>query len=69
MDTLTINGQVHEFDDALPDSIERLLERLDIKAATIVAEIDGKIIEQGKFKTTKLKNGQKIELIRFVAGG
>jgi thiamine biosynthesis protein ThiS len=49
--------------------LAELLEKLDIKAATIVAEIDGQIIERDKFFQTRLNNGQQIELIRFVGGG
>ena len=33
------------------------------------AEIDGVIINRDKFAETKLRNGQSIELVRFVGGG
>jgi thiamine biosynthesis protein ThiS len=45
------------------------LEQLNIKAATIVAEIDGEVIERQKFEHAELADGQKIELIRFMGGG
>jgi thiamine biosynthesis protein ThiS len=70
MDTLRINGVDKEFASGkLPSTLAELLEKLDIKAATIVAEIDGQIIERDKFFQTRLNNGQQIELIRFVGGG
>ena len=35
----------------------------------VVAEVDGQIVERGKFDETELSEGQAIELIRFVPGG
>jgi thiamine biosynthesis protein ThiS len=70
MEKLIINGEDTEFAPGeLPSTLAKLLEHLDIKAATIVAEIDGKIIERDKFSESSLKDGQRIELIRFVGGG
>jgi len=42
---------------------------LNINQATVVAEVDGKIVERQNFQHTKLSSGQSIELIRFVGGG
>ena len=68
--TLKINGQLKDFDsDNLPETLTQLLEHLDIDQATVVAEIEGEIIERKNFSTTKLKPNQSIELIRFVGGG
>ena len=70
MEVLNINGVEKEFpDEGLPKTLSELLEHLDIKAATVVAEIDGKIIERNKFGKSHLHSGQDIELIRFVGGG
>jgi sulfur carrier protein len=46
-----------------------LLSKLQIDAATVVAEIDGEIIERKNFAQTELKDQMGIELIRFVGGG
>ena len=70
MEILKINGVERKFAvGQLPSTVAELLEQLDIKAATIVAEVDGRIVEQKKFTQTKLHNGQSIELVRFVGGG
>jgi sulfur carrier protein len=53
----------------LPSTVAELLEKLDIKAATVVAEVDGQIVERKKFAETKFRSGQSIELVRFVGGG
>lgn len=69
MNTLKINGEVKQFEGGLPETLSQLLSYLKVDEATVVAEIDGSIIERAKFSVTKLNEGQKIELIRFVGGG
>jgi len=68
MDTLKINGTEKEF-DTMPSTLVELLDEMKINQATIVAEIDGEIIERDKFGETAINAGQQIELIRFVGGG
>jgi sulfur carrier protein len=70
MEVLTINGVQKQFQAGkMPKSIAELLERMKINAATVVAEIDGKIIQKQNFANTALSGGQSIELVRFVGGG
>ena len=66
---LKINGTEKAFDEGLPPSLSELLAKLEIDAATVVAEIDGKIVERKSFARTELKDQMAIELIRFVGGG
>jgi len=68
--TLIINGKQKQFSDhKLPGTLGELLETMNIQAATVAAEIDGRIIERKNFADTNLQPGQSIELIRFVGGG
>ena len=67
--TLKINGTEKTFDEGLPPTLGELLAQLEIDAATVVAEIDGDIIERQNFAQTELKEEMAIELIRFVGGG
>jgi len=70
VEILKINGVEKQFPAGqLPSTVAELLEQLDIKPATVVAEIDGKIIEREKFAQMHLCKGQSIELVRFVGGG
>jgi sulfur carrier protein len=69
MNVLKINGIEKQFPAGLPETLAELLVQLNTKAETVVAEIDGQIIERQKFAQTKLKTGQNIELVRFVPGG
>ncbi len=67
---LKINGVDKEFaDDRTPETLSELLDDLGISQATIVAEIDGRIIERRDFDRTPLQPSQAIELVRFVGGG
>ena len=69
METLIINGNEKQFPDALPDTLADLIAQLEVESKTIIAEIDGKIVERDNFSKTKVTNGQKIELVRFMGGG
>jgi len=70
MEILKINGVDREFAAGqMPKTIAQLLEQLRIEAATVVAEVDGLIVEREKFAHTKLSKGQSVELVRFVPGG
>lgn len=66
---LTINGQEKAFHNGLPDSLSDLLAQMKIDEATVVAELNGSIVERCCFARTKLEAGARIELIRFVGGG
>ena len=66
---LKINGAEKAFDDGLPPNLSQLLVALGIDAATVVAEIDGAIVERKDFYKTTINEKQAIELIRFVGGG
>lgn len=70
MEVLKINGVDRQFPAGqLPVMLTELLEQLGIDAATVVAEIDGRIVERKEFGRTRLAVGQSIELVRFVPGG
>jgi thiamine biosynthesis protein ThiS len=69
MNAIRINGTEKQFSDGLPKNLTELLKKLNLKAETVVAEVDGQIIERQNFTQTKLKSGQTIELVRFVPGG
>jgi thiamine biosynthesis protein ThiS len=69
MKTLKINGVQRQFPAGIPQTLTGLLKELDINEATVVAEIDGKIVERQNFAQTQVSTGQSIELIRFAGGG
>jgi sulfur carrier protein len=69
MEVLKINGIEKQFPDGLPKTLIELLKQLNIHQATVVAEINGKIIAREDFSQTQVSPGQRIELVRFVGGG
>jgi sulfur carrier protein len=69
MEVLKINGKEKQFPNGIPKTLMELLNQLNINQATVVAEINGKIIERQNFLQTQLSSGQRIELVRFVGGG
>ena len=69
LEVLKINGQEKEFPDGIPPTLAELLDKLDISQATVVAQIDGQIVERQAFAQSKLLPGQSIELLRLMAGG
>jgi sulfur carrier protein len=70
MEVLKINGVEKEFAAGqMPSTLAELLEQMDVKAATAAAEVDGEIVDSKKFAETKLRDGQSIELVRFIGGG
>jgi len=70
MGLLKINGKDQVFpDNKIPATIADLLRQLGVDSTTVVAELDGQIIERAKFPTINLYDGQSIELVRFVPGG
>jgi thiamine biosynthesis protein ThiS len=66
---LTINGEKEEFAGGVPGTLSELLRQMNIAEATVVAEVDGEIVDRAKFRDARLKDGQAVELIRFVGGG
>ena len=70
MKSLQINGQRRQFPpEEMPATLSALLEKLQIGAATVVAEVDGRIVRPEEFAQTQVCDGQTIELIKFMGGG
>ena len=69
MQSLTINGVEREFQNGIPKTLSDLLNALNLNKATVVAEINGRIIKRDNFADTALTSGQAIELVRLVGGG
>jgi thiamine biosynthesis protein ThiS len=70
METLQINGQEHQFTPLeMPATLSALLERLGIGATAVVAEVDGRIVTPEQFAHTVVRDGQTIELVKFMGGG
>ena len=65
---LTINGEVYS---DLPDdiSVADLLLHLSLPPKKIAIERNLEIVSKSTFETTKLAEGDKLEIIHFIGGG
>lgn len=61
------NGQQQTVDDQ--STLNELVLSLDLNPQSLVAEVNGKIVEHPNFTGHTLQEGDKVELIRFVGGG
>jgi sulfur carrier protein len=64
---LTINGERREFPEAIVAS--ELLNRLEISSGRVVVQLNLKVLRREQLDTTKLEEGDVIEIIQFVGGG
>ncbi len=70
MKSLKVNGIERQFTpDEMPGTLSALLSVLGVGPATVVAEVDGRIVSREEFDRTMLKDGQQIELIKLMGGG
>ncbi len=64
---ITCNGEQRAVD--INTTLSDLVASLNLNPKTLVAEINGRIIEHTDFADQKLNQGDRVELIRFVGGG
>jgi thiamine biosynthesis protein ThiS len=70
MGSFRVNGQDRQFPPGqTPATLAALVEKLGIAAATVVAEVDGTIVKPAEFAQTAIRDGQSIELVKFMGGG
>ncbi len=64
---VTINGKVEE----LPSGtrLSDLLASRKIRAEMVSVELNGEILQRGKFPTTQLSDGDKLEFLYYMGGG
>lgn len=64
--SLTVNGQELSFPGGC---LESLLNHLGVDRKTVVAEVNGVIAPREDFSSIELREGDVVELVRFVGGG
>lgn len=64
---LIINGEVKEFEDKA--TLLDVLKALNIEDKVMAAALNMEIVKQADWKSCKLKDGDKLELLDFVGGG
>ena len=67
---LKINGEVKIFEKSNKEfSLEGLLEQLGYKPQLVVVELNGEIINPKIWISTKINNGDCLEVVTIVGGG
>jgi len=67
---LRVNGQEREL--AVPDggaTVLDLLGSLELHPKTVAVEVNRELAPRARFGETRLENGDRIEIVRFVQGG
>jgi sulfur carrier protein len=50
-------------------TIRELLERLNLAAGLVLVEQNGQVVQRAQFALTSVAEGDRIEILRVVAGG
>ena len=67
---LKINGEIKTIEKSNEEiPLEGLLEGLGFKPQLVVVELNGKIINPKDWISTKIKNGDCLEVVTIVGGG
>ncbi|SNB48072.1 sulfur carrier protein ThiS [Geobacter sp. DSM 9736] len=63
---ITVNGELQETKGA---TVLELLQELDIDPRRIAIELNLEILPKMEYEKTRLKSGDRIEIVHFVGGG
>ncbi len=63
---LIINGEKRELEC---NNIIDLLDSLKLNKDTVAVELNKNIVHRDKFNNTKIKNNDKLEIVKVVGGG
>jgi len=67
MTRIQLNGRKLELNGR--HSLATLLKKYKINDKKVAVELNGKIINQNKYKLIYIKNMDKIEIVHFIGGG
>jgi len=63
---LTVNGEKRETG---AETLQGLIEELELKPQGVAAEVNLSVISKRDYATCRLKDGDVVEIVRFVGGG
>jgi sulfur carrier protein len=64
---ITVNGTDREVPDAM--TLPALIESLGLRPGNVVTERNGEALTPGEARATVLADGDRLEIVRAVAGG
>lgn len=67
---IVLNGQPREVDlDPQSATLDTLISTLEMKADRIAVERNGEIVRRAAWAATRVKAGDRFEIVHFVGGG
>ena len=67
MATVIANGK--ETDVNIPSTVDEFLQELDLPPRSVVVELNGEALPPSSFTEQQLQAGDRLEIVRIVAGG
>ncbi len=64
---IKVNGKIKEYENSI--TIESLILQEGYEKDIVVVEVNEKIIKKNEYETYMLKDGDKVEILKFVGGG
>lgn len=65
--TVLVNGEAHDVSDGA--SVDDLIRQLGLGGKWVIVERNGEPVERRAYGQTLLEDGDRLELVRAVAGG
>lgn len=65
---LIINGETVQTDEKI-ETVQQLLEWHQLQQRVVIVELNETILQKEEHASTRLKDGDHIELVSFVGGG
>ena len=65
--TITVNGQSRELDEAL--TLTELIKNIGLSEKHVVIEYNLEPLERKSYESTRVKEGDNIEIVTMMAGG
>ena len=67
MATVIANGKATDVN--IPSTVDEFLQELDLPPRSVVVELNGEALPPSSFTEQQLQAGDRLEIIRIVAGG
>lgn len=65
--TLTINGEGRDFNAI--STLSELVAQLGMKPDRVAVELNRELVPRDRWPSTRLSDGDKLEIVHFVGGG
>jgi len=69
MNTATVIANGREVTATVPSSVEEFLVTQHLLPRSVVVELNGEAVPPSQFSHRRLKSGDRLEIVKIVAGG